>query len=201
MNINRTINPSYIILEFLEVAIHNILYCRKLYPEGIFTLKKKYGVPIHVSMYPDLNYYISESLKAVEEVLMKNELKEMDIYIYDRLAKPIERFVFKINSLRQNIKEIGNDDPYFVKLKEMFRAFCLKLNLNNAYMKPLPEDANFKIVIHTNERASISLSDDPKFQVFPWIEAEKVDVIIETPKLIPIKTIEHDTFNLLIYSE
>lgn len=57
-------------------------------------------------MYPDLNNYIFESLNAVKYVLLKNELKQMDICFYNRLAKPIERFIFKISSLQQNIKNM-----------------------------------------------------------------------------------------------
>lgn len=38
-----------VVVEFLEVAVHVLLHSRKLYPEGIFHLKKKYGVPVHVS--------------------------------------------------------------------------------------------------------------------------------------------------------
>lgn len=201
MNINKVIDPPNLILEFLEVAIHCILYSRKLYPDGIFTLKKKYGVPIHVSMYPDLNDYIFESLKAVKDVLLKNELKQIDIYFYNRLAKPIERFIFKINNLQQNIKDIENQDLYLLKLKELFRSFCLKLSINNSYMTPLPEDANFKIAIHASENASTSLSEDPQYQKFPWIEAEKVDIVIDNAKLIPLRTIEHNLFNIHIYTE
>jgi len=40
-----------VLLELLEVSIHCILYARKVYPEGIFELKKKYSVPVHVRYF------------------------------------------------------------------------------------------------------------------------------------------------------
>ena len=37
-----------ILCEFLEVAVHQILYNRELYPLGIFERKRKYNVPVQV---------------------------------------------------------------------------------------------------------------------------------------------------------
>lgn len=34
--------------EFLEVAVHLILYVREVYPVGIFQKRKKYNVPVQV---------------------------------------------------------------------------------------------------------------------------------------------------------
>lgn len=39
-----------ILCEFLEVAIHLILYVREVYPSGIFQKRKKYNVPVQVQM-------------------------------------------------------------------------------------------------------------------------------------------------------
>lgn len=40
-----------ILCEFLEVAIHLILYVREVYPSGIFQKRKKYNVPVQVLFY------------------------------------------------------------------------------------------------------------------------------------------------------
>jgi mitotic spindle assembly checkpoint protein MAD2B len=37
-----------VLCEFLEVAIHLILYMREIYPAGIFEKRKKYNVPVQV---------------------------------------------------------------------------------------------------------------------------------------------------------
>lgn len=39
-----------ILCEFLEVAIHLILYVREVYPSGIFQKRKKYNVPVQVQI-------------------------------------------------------------------------------------------------------------------------------------------------------
>jgi len=59
-----------VLIELIEVSIHCILYARKIYPEGIFELKKKYNVPVHVRLffnncfrilsYDFLDFYLSK---------------------------------------------------------------------------------------------------------------------------------------------
>ena len=44
-----------ILCEFLEVAIHLILYVREVYPSGIFQKRKKYSVPVQV----ETNIYVN----------------------------------------------------------------------------------------------------------------------------------------------
>lgn len=41
-----------VLSEFLEVAVHLILYVREVYPIGIFQKRKKYNVPVQVGDSP-----------------------------------------------------------------------------------------------------------------------------------------------------
>lgn len=41
-----------VLSEFLEVAVHLILYVREVYPIGIFQKRKKYNVPVQVRDSP-----------------------------------------------------------------------------------------------------------------------------------------------------
>lgn len=49
------LDSASVLIELLEVSIHCILYARKIYPEDIFELKKKYNVPVHVSILIQLS--------------------------------------------------------------------------------------------------------------------------------------------------
>ena len=44
-----------IFCEFLEVAVHGILYNRGLYPAGVFEKRKKYNIPVQVPFIVILN--------------------------------------------------------------------------------------------------------------------------------------------------
>ena len=55
-------DTSEVLLDFLNVAVHQILFHRDVYPEDVFSHAKKYGVPVRMSRHPDLNQYIFDSL-------------------------------------------------------------------------------------------------------------------------------------------
>ncbi|XP_066907863.1 mitotic spindle assembly checkpoint protein MAD2B [Halyomorpha halys] len=197
--IEQTLDIPAVVVEFLEVAVHVLLHSRKLYPDGIFRLKKKYGVPVHVSVHPELNKYITNSLAAIKHLLIAEDLKQVDICFFNDKGLLAERFVFYL----KNISPFSTDSQvsFLPHLKESFRAFCLKLSVNSNFMKSLPKGSTFKIFIHTSEASSLAMNEDSAFQQFPWIEAEKRDVTIENPKIFPVRNIETDIMNIHIYSE
>jgi hypothetical protein len=73
----------------VEVAIHQILYVRGLYPKGnaqtrylyqsinidslpqffeeIFATRQKYNTPVHMSRHPDINQYINHVVAACKD--------------------------------------------------------------------------------------------------------------------------------------
>lgn len=51
-------------------------------------------------------------------------------------------------------------DPYLVKLEQMLRALCLKLNVCDSFLRPLPPNCTFQIHIHTTETSSIEIQKD-----------------------------------------
>lgn len=60
---------SDILLEFLEIGLHTVLYVRSLYPESIFVGRKLYGIPVHCSIHPQLNTFITECMKGIQVLL------------------------------------------------------------------------------------------------------------------------------------
>lgn len=64
-----------VLCEFLEVAVHLILYVREVYPVGIFQKRKKYNVPVQMSCHPELNQYIQDTLHCVKPLLEKNDVE------------------------------------------------------------------------------------------------------------------------------
>jgi hypothetical protein len=60
-----------ILLEFLHVTIHQILFVREIYPAEVFAPAKKYGIPVRMSRHPDLNQYIRDSLVGLRSWIDK----------------------------------------------------------------------------------------------------------------------------------
>ncbi|PSN52358.1 hypothetical protein C0J52_06715 [Blattella germanica] len=124
-----------ILLEFLEVAIHNVLFIRNVYPAAIFVRRKKYGVPVQMSVHPYVNEYITECLKAVRELLKKNEVKKVTLTFSDRNKIPLERFVFDILDLNRNFQIASNNghsrEKTSVQVNNGSQSAALKLIINN----------------------------------------------------------------------
>ncbi|PIO35649.1 hypothetical protein AB205_0032710, partial [Aquarana catesbeiana] len=53
-----------ILCEFLEVAVHLILYVREVYPTGIFQKRKKYNVPVQCLLSDSLLSHVEQLLRA-----------------------------------------------------------------------------------------------------------------------------------------
>lgn len=69
-------------VEFIEIAVHNIVYSRKIYPETIFIRRHKYGVVIRKIVHPELNDYINKTLKAAYILIKANILDKIAIIFY-----------------------------------------------------------------------------------------------------------------------
>ena len=60
--------------EFLEIAVHCILYTRGLYPAGVFEKRKKYNVPVKVRLL-----YFKVNL-CEKELIWSKIINELSIY-------------------------------------------------------------------------------------------------------------------------
>lgn len=176
---------SDILLEFLEVAFHNILYYRKLYPAAIFAKKRIYGTTIHVSQHPDVNRYITNVLACVQDLIQQDEncLKSVNLLFLNKDQTPIEKFTFRLDQLRNNIT---GDDTYFMIIEETLRALCLKLSMCETYLDPLPTDSSFVIKIAVNQAAEAFLIENSKYNNFPWC-ADDNTAEVQRGLLLPIK--------------
>lgn len=104
VTINLVLALLEVLCEFLEIAIHNILYLRKLYPNSVFRRAQKYGVVIHKCIHPEVNEYITESLKAVQFHCKSNKLRQFAVCVIS-LGKVIEKYDFDIINLQKDVKE------------------------------------------------------------------------------------------------
>ncbi|CAH0557894.1 unnamed protein product [Brassicogethes aeneus] len=185
-----------ILCEFFEVVVHSILYSRKIYPEAIFVQKRKYGTVVYQSVHPEINEYITESLKAVNFHARKNQLKKLFVCFHTDTAL-YEKYVFDV----LDIKNILERDTFLVDLEQAFRTFYLKLHSSNFYLKDLPDDATFSVRLMTSAYSSVEFNQQPLYEDFPWTEVTDQENIIEPACIVPIYTIEKDFLTLQMYIE
>ncbi|KAH8076105.1 hypothetical protein JL721_90 [Aureococcus anophagefferens] len=85
-----------LLTEFLEVAIHVILFERKVYPEDIFTRQRAFGVPVTMSRHPDVNAYIKKVLGDARPLFDARAVESLVVAVTDGGGEPRERFVFDV---------------------------------------------------------------------------------------------------------
>lgn len=95
-----------LLLEFLEVAFHGILYYRKIYPLEIFERKKIYGVGTWMSQHPEVNEYIDNVLATIKQAILvsQDSIKCINLIFLDNNDDLIEKFVFDILNLREETR-------------------------------------------------------------------------------------------------
>uniref|UniRef100_A0A090XCQ1 Putative mitotic spindle checkpoint protein n=1 Tax=Ixodes ricinus TaxID=34613 RepID=A0A090XCQ1_IXORI len=185
-----------IVAELLEIAIHNILYSRKVYPEAAFQRSRKYNIPIQVAVHPQVVDYIDSCVMTMHKLLHRNELRKMVLHIADAAHNPVEQFVFEVSvpvdggATRPTDQTKWRRTPTCRTWKPLpvpsasrvsdVRLVCCRTTRNGC---------SFNIQLHVAESTAmrLSLSDDPDDQSFPWVEADSKDTDIPGGSIIPLK--------------
>ncbi|KAF7793389.1 hypothetical protein EIP86_004501 [Pleurotus ostreatoroseus] len=161
------------ITEFIEAAVHTILYVRQIYPAELFVRRKKFNTPVFQSRHPTLNEYISEAVKAVGDELENGNVDKVVVVIKDKDDGPLERFVFAVENMIQ--VEAFNKDTSVegamtpAVLGQYFRSFLVKLCMIETQLGHLclGDDVTFAIVLELqdNKAPSVSHGKEPP----PWV--------------------------------
>ncbi|KAF9903838.1 MAD2 mitotic arrest deficient-like 2 [Lobosporangium transversale] len=91
---------SDVICEFLEVAIHLILFVRGIYPPELFESTQKYGCPIRTARHPGLTSYIQQIIRSIKAELQKGTIHRICIVTLDSTGQALDRFVFEMSMLQ-----------------------------------------------------------------------------------------------------
>ncbi|CAE6501519.1 unnamed protein product [Rhizoctonia solani] len=178
LTFNQTVRE---IVEFLEVAIHTILFIRGVYPPDLFIRRRKWDAPVYQSRHPALNEYIAGAVGAVRDELLLGKVDKMVLVIKNGQDVALERFIFSLQTVvqpgpsemsRWNKDMVVQNSLPFLALPQHFRSFLVKLSLVEAQLGDLPpdvEDMSFGIFLELQGGASPSASkgSDPP----PWIAA------------------------------
>jgi len=162
-----------IIIELLEMYIYAILYARRVYPSGIFRWHKKYGMPVVLSIYPDLNNYVNKILDMATILKQKNQLYRIHLCVYDvndAHSRPVERYMFDLVALtnwkelaRNNKSECVHDWEY------QARKALVELDQKLKDLKSLKEVNNtFKLFLETSQKESDELVHTPDTANCTW---------------------------------
>ncbi|KAL9716498.1 hypothetical protein Ac2012v2_000946 [Leucoagaricus gongylophorus] len=172
------------IAEFIEVAIHTILYVRQVYPADLFVRRKKYETPVYQSRHPTLNEYISGAVKAVRDELELGNVQRIIVVIQDEKNVALERFIFSVEHMIQ-VESFNKDTSVEHAmtpggLVQYFRSFLIKINMIESVLGQLElgDDISFAVIIELKNGTvpTVSHTKDPP----PWIPAESQHTTLGT---------------------
>ncbi|XP_071509386.1 mitotic spindle assembly checkpoint protein MAD2B-like, partial [Diadema antillarum] len=188
-----------ILCEFLEIAVHQILYIRDLYPPGIFERRQKYNIPVQLSRHPELNQYITDAVLGIKPHVVKNEVQCVSVVLLSPSSQPVERFVFEITPPAE--KKLEGVDDKLQRLEQSLRAFVLRLNTCDAMLQKLPPDCTFSVLVYTKGSATMESNEKHLLQEFPWVEADDELCQMKEARMIPLKSVSSDLLKMQLYIE
>jgi len=183
---------SGLLCEFLEVAIHQILHARDVYPPQIFTRRKKYHIPVYMSSNAQVNKYITSVLLSLKAPLKAKAIKQVVVNIkqQDRIT---EKFVFELNHLSM-ICDLH--DELLINLEQSLRAMLLKLATCATTLKPTSsssdaDDKNsrtFEVLVSMQGHTAIDVMNDGTSEP-KWVKAQ-LDISDQSQeKITPLKSV------------
>ena len=177
------------ILEYLEVAFHNILFAREVYPVELFERRRKYGVAVRMSRHPKLNCYIHSVVRGLRQWLDTCTLERVSLVIFDSKRRAIEEFSFDMAF--KNLVSSRN----FNDVSDAFSASLTKMELLDL---PTPEkDCTFQIFAYA---PPLDNNNSNRQSRAPWIAATDEETCNRKSGtvLIPVKSIQDDEFRMQV---
>ncbi|MBW0526157.1 hypothetical protein O181_065872 [Austropuccinia psidii MF-1] len=184
MTFNETLN---LIGEFLEVAFHQILHLRNVYPPDLFEQRKKFNIPLVASRHPLLTSYIGDVISQSMEEISKGLVSKLVLAIQDSTTSPpipLEQFVFDFQYLIDPITTFENESDRdirpliayttFADAQLHVRGFLNKLNLSKTHLSDLPKnELTWTTFLELNDPTKEPLSESSKKNDLPpqWIPA------------------------------
>ncbi|KAJ6621159.1 DNA-binding protein [Mycena sp. CBHHK59/15] len=190
------------ITEFIEVAIHQILYVRQIYPVDLFVRRKKYDTPVFQSRHPALNEYISGAVKAIGEQLLTGNVEKVVVVIKDKAEIALERFVFSVENaieVQSFNKDTSVEDAISsASLGQYFRGFLVKLNMIESQLgqMQLGDDVSFNIVIELKTDSVPATKDKNPPLWIPAYNQHTTSAVSEDAELHMIRAVNTGIINL-----
>ncbi|KAM3587012.1 hypothetical protein VKS41_002058 [Umbelopsis sp. WA50703] len=201
-----TLNELHAVLsEFLEVAIHQIIYIRGLYPKELFETRQKYNAAVQMSRHPDINRYINHVVEACKKEMPKEAIQSVAVVIIDSQQKPIERYVFDLNAVFHMSPHQYPDsiitEMRLPDLERQMRGFLLRICAAEALLQPLPSNCTFSLTVDTKLPLNPESEQEAKTGVSPWIPAEEFQKpeAFRNSNLIPLKSLNTGAIKLSMF--
>jgi len=194
-NVLDSPEPLKITFEFLETAVHEILFLWRVYPLVSFKNVFKYGICVHQNKHPGVCKYIEKVLlsanhhfkRPITQKKSEKHLQQFSVSIKDQDAVT-EKIVFDITLTEELLKL----DPCLVHADHHFRCLLLHLQdkrkINEGEPDVLKENISFEISMQISSRAGSEFlkHNEQDENSLKWVKLEPYRKNKEPERLFPI---------------
>ncbi|RKP08841.1 DNA-binding protein [Thamnocephalis sphaerospora] len=192
-----------VVCDFLETAVHMILYVRELYPAHLFERRKKYNVPVHVARHPELIDYVRDMIRACRPDLERGAVERICLVVVNKEYTPVERFVFEIDALidpKVSGKHATAEGGLTaVDVEAYLRAFLLKISVCDAVLHPNPPECTFALVLQLKDGTPAAAKSG-----FPWVPDDQPSDALgsgHSSTLVPMKSMDTGLMKVQFFVE
>jgi len=86
-----------ILVSFLEVALHALLYARELYTPAAFEPREHFGVQTRMCRHPGVRASVSAVLADARPHIAAGSIESLIVLVFDEQGNALEQFCFDVN--------------------------------------------------------------------------------------------------------
>lgn len=186
-----------IFLDNLEIAVHQILYARKLYPTQAFQKTQKLNVVVYKCIHPEVASFIAQGLATTRKLMLDNFVEKFVVVVM-KDNQPIEKFVFGLNSYFKTTSSDGKAALDYGEITRQTRAIWLTIisRFSNDFQHS--GNSTFTFEIHTRNTAYEKLLHEQTTEDFQWIVTENSS---QPTSVLPVRRLQSQPFDVDIYVE
>ncbi|KAI8622779.1 DNA-binding protein [Chytriomyces sp. MP71] len=189
-------------VDFLEVAIHTILYERKVYPETVFEKAQMYNITVRRSRHPALNGYIMDFLMGIRVDLAQGAVHKIMLVILDTGSNPVEKFVFRIKDVYEHVtqqsKQSAVTNTSILELETYFHTIIQRLAFIHSSLASCVPDCTFSLLCELIDGKEFPQSYE---EDVPWVHAESSIVHVTQSRITPLNVLDAGVVRVDVFLE
>ncbi|KAF4509119.1 hypothetical protein G6O67_005421 [Ophiocordyceps sinensis] len=155
---------------FVTIAIHSLLYHRRLYPPTTFLLARAYNLPVHQSRHPAVCAWVRDAVAAVAHQLRSAAARRVALAVHEPAALAVvERWVFDLCAFPADPRLVAAEGSHvlgpqrgdegeqnrvnWTDVHEALRGALRRLAYAGESMPPPPHDSTFTLAIELRDDA------------------------------------------------
>lgn len=180
---------------FLTVAVHSILFYRKLYPEATFLTARAYNLPVHQSRHPGVCSWIRDAVAAVGAQIRSGSARQVALVIHAPDSfDVVERWIFDLQSFPAtwgdketfsgpaDVAGAGDDTVNWTDVNESLRGALSRLSLAGQSRPDLPEGCTFTLGVELRDQAAPPIQVSFRFQIHKAVLQELGSTNLASPR-------------------